>query len=672
MVSKIEEKYSKIKKKIINLILKNEKSTIINNITYIDLCEYCYKIYDHILKENKTNILIFDIETLSSENKIILLITSMLFNLDIYTYISNDIINNEILDNEIINKIVFNKEKIDKTISISDANLDSKIYYKNNNNYFITNWNKIFEFINSSIDIIFIYIVKNRINFIFIPEIVLNNIYILYFIPLVLLKNILLITDENLFLNLRINEDNKYLILSDDTKLLEKKNYGILILTKYSYNSSNNLKNNNYLSLFFSLNVNQYLIYNIQESKDKIIGRLLSIYKLINFNDGYYLLYNKNKIKLPITYYGLKENILLIKKKFSKLIFSRKPKDNKNLNLKMNIIDKYFVKNNFTKLIFLNSKYNLCENSGYILYKYLLESFNYLNIKNYNDINLCNKFLFNGIDIISNSLFSLYIYNNRIIIHISYIIEGYENIIIENIDNIIIKILNIENIKIENDEKINKKMNENINIINEIKYLFKVGIYIMPIFIYNIFNFKSVDNEDDNQDRKQINYYFDRDEMIVLIKKSNSLTVNYLDLFRFYLLKSLNKFLNNYLVILDNNKIFPLFLYDNLDINLHINLCNLLDNSILVQKYIIYFIFSYLYYRNLNKKFNFIQISEKIIDNSLNNINILKSNIKCEIDTFPIQINYIVYNQEILITIAGIKKIDILENVIEDIQKYLK
>ena len=307
-----------------------------------------------------------------------------------------------------------------------------------------------------------------------------------------------------------------------------------------------------------------------------------------------------------------------------------------------------------------------------MIYKYLLESYDYLNIKNYNDIHLCNKFLFNDIDIISNSLFSLYIYNNRIIIHISYIIEGYENIIIENIDNIIIKILNIENIKIENDEKIDKKMNENINIINEIKYLFKVGIYVMPIFIYNIFNFKSVDNEDDNQDRKQINYYFDRDEMIVLIKKSNSLTVNYLDLFRFYLLKSLNKFLNNYLVILDNNKIFPLFLYDNLDINLHINLCNLLDNSILVQKYIIYFIFSYLYYRNLNKKFNFIQISEKIIDNSLNNINILKSNIKCEIDTFPIQINYIVYNQEILITIAGIKKIDILENVIEDIQKYLK
>lgn len=671
MGAKIEKKYSKIKKAIINVMLINEKCSIINNLKYIDLFEYSYKIYDYILKENKTNILIFDIETISSENKIILLITSMLFKLDLYTYISNDIINNFILDNKIINKIIFNKEKIDNTIGISDTIVDSKIYYKNNNNYYITNWLKIFEFIYSFGGIIENYIVEKRIKFIFVPEIVLNNVYILYFIPLILLKNIKLITNEDLFLNFRIKEDNNYSILSDNNKLLEKNNNGIFILTKYSYNSSNNLKNNNYLSLFFSISINQYLIYNIQESNNKIIGRLLSIYKLINCNNENYLLYNQNKIKLPITYIGLKENILLIKKRFSKLIISRKLKDKKKLNLKMNIIDKYFINNNFTKLIFLNSKYNLCENTGYILYKYLLESYNYLNIKNYNNIHLCNKFLFNDIDIISNSLFSLYIYNNRVIIHISYIIEGYENIIIENIDNIIIKIINIENIRIENDEKIKKKINENINIINEIKYLFKVGIYIMPIFIYNIFNFKSVDNED-NKDRKQINYYFDRDEMIVLIKKSNSLTVNYLDLFRFYLLKSLSKFLNNYLVILDNNKIFPLFLYDNLDINLHINLSNLLDNSILVQKYIIYFIFSYLYYRNLNKKFNFIQISEKIIDNSLNNINILKSNIKCEIDTFPIQINYIVYNQEILITIAGIKKIDILENIIEDIKKYLK
>ena len=84
------------------------------------------------------------------------------------------------------------------------------------------------------------------------------------------------------------------------------------------------------------------------------------------------------------------------------------------------------------------------------------------------------------------------------------------------------------------------------------------------------------------------------------------------------------------------------------------------------------YLFSYLYYSNRNKRLNFIQISEKVVDNSLNNINISKSNIKCEIDTIPIQINYIIYNQEILITIAGKKKIDIFENVIEEMQNYLK
>ena len=67
---------------------------------------------------------------------------------------------------------------------------------------------------------------------------------------------------------------------------------------------------------------------------------------------------------------------------------------------------------------------------------------------------------------------------------------------------------------------------------------------------------------------------------------------------------------------------------------------------------------------------NIIQISEKIIGNSLKNLSILKSNIKCETNTIPIQISYIVYNKKIIISYAG-KKTDIFENVIEEIQNYL-
>ena len=84
-------------------------------------------------------------------------------------------------------------------------------------------------------------------------------------------------------------------------------------------------------------------------------------------------------------------NSLLIHKKTSKIIDTNTDKLTENIPL--NSDEKYMIKNNFTKLIYLQCKYNIDKISGYKLFKILLKTFKYLDVNNYSCTELSNIYL---------------------------------------------------------------------------------------------------------------------------------------------------------------------------------------------------------------------------------------------------------------------------------------
>jgi len=644
----------KKKKIVLDVFVKNSNKKIIDNFSYLDLYEFCYKLY--LSCENKRGIM-FDIIKIEKSDMILMIfITGLLYNFDIYSYIDetklNDVI---ILNNEILENIMNKKYKIKefKKLTIlkqsEKKNIYNKIYYKIKEKFYVTNWKNIINFYDSY-NIILGKIINE--NSIFIPRLSINNIYILYFILFIIIDKI----------EFKSKYSKKSFTITDISKYL--RGIGLYVCTIYS--NYGYLEKKDKFSIFYSLNLNQYLLYNVIGRNNSIIGRVLSMYKISN-ND---IIYKDKRIKLPLSYKVLDNNILSIEKN-NKLCLKDKiyrldeeiiESIKLDVNIELSIINKYLVNNNFTKLIFLNSFYNINKNYGYELFTYLLKKYNYLNNDYYKKLNLVNRYVFhdnyNKINTINDSLFSIYVIeeNNTIIVHLSYILEKYENIIISEIDNYIGD--KYEEINVINDLR-------KINIGIEINYGYSIGIFLLYKFFYSIF-IRNKETEKENLNRIQINYYFTKEELLSLSKKYKKNDMEYTSIFKYYLLKSLNKFFINYFVIINSEKIFPLCLYNNSNIIDYNKLDSLIDNSILVQKWLINFIFFFIYNRKIYNG-EFIQISEKKIEKRLENIEIKKYNNKCEMNNFPIQIDYILFDNEILLTISSNKEYDILKKIIEEI-----
>ena len=651
----MEKNEIKKKKKIVlEIFVKNSNKKIIDNISYINLYEFCYKLYSNC--EGKRGIML-DIERIEKSKMILIVfITGFLYNFNIYTYIDEKKLNDvTILNNEILENIINKKYKIEESEKVKilkilrqseKKNINNKIYYKIREKFYVTNWKNIINFYDSYNSILGRIINENSI---YIPRLSINNIYILYFILFIIIDKI----------EFKSKYSKNSFTITDISKYLGE--IGLYVCTIYS--NYDYLEKKDKLSIFYSLNLNQYLLYNVIGRNNSIIGRLLSMYKISNDD----IIYKDKRIKLPLSYKILDDNILSIEKNNKLCLKDKSDRLNEgiiesiklNVNIKLSIINKYLVNNNFTKLIFLNSFHNIDKNYGYELFTYLLKKYDYLNNDYYKKLNLVNRYVFNEnynkVNTINDSLFSIYVVeeNNIIIVHLSYILEKYENIVISEIDNFIGD--KCEEINVKNDTG-------NLKIGSEINYGYSIGIYLLYKFVYSILD-RRKDIEKENLNRIQINYYFTKEELLLLSKKCKKNNIEYINIFKYYLLKSLNNFFTDYFVIINSEKIFHLCLC-NCNMIEYNKLDSLISKSVFIQKWIINFIFFYIY----NKKIyngKFIQISEKKIEKRLENIEIKKYNNKCEMNNFPIQIDYILLDNEILLTISSNKEYDILKKVIE-------
>lgn len=626
------KRYKKIFYKI---VLKKKLNYAINKITYLDLYEFIFKL-NYYLSNNNIKTIVFDIENIRPNYLIILFLTSFIYGINLYTYLKIIEKDDIIIDNKFIKKIIYNKNKINTKFNFFNIDYDSNINYKLDNNYYKISWLRIFDFY-KNFNCFFNILLKKNIK-IHLFSSFLQEMYTLYFIPLIIFNNVHLIIKKNIF--------NSFIISNNLENF--KNNYGIFISNIYTKKYPNNTYN-----LFYSLNLNQFLLYNVVFYDNKLVGKIFSNYKIFYKNDKLFIIYNNLICKLPSSYFLLTKNLLKIKRNFSRIIYDK----NIYNKISINCLENYYIKYNFSKLIYLDIIYNLDYITGERIYKILLNRFHFLNINNYNNINLSNNYKYNTSDLpTKNSLFSIYIKLNQIILHISYIIEKYESLIINDINAIIIDFINSNEIVIK---KKNYNSISNIKHLVELKYFIRIGIFIVYVFLINIKKNLFM-NSNINNNKIQINYYFNDNEVLLLKKKCDITNENYSDLFRFYLLKSLNNIFKDFIVILDNNKLFSLNIYDSIDFEKHNKLDFLLKNSIIVQNFLMKLI--------LKNPKNILQISENILNNKLEYITIKKYNTKCDLNDSFIQINYTInYNKEILVTISFNNNIDKIKKIISEL-----
>ena len=459
-----------IKTKLIKIILNNPNNILLENITYLDLYENMCKVLNYLNYRNINKIRI--INPLSNYYTVLIIFCSLFKNLNVYMYGLNNFDSEKIsncldITDIIVNKILDNKDKPNlKIINIKD-NTSGEIFYEINKSISKVSWEKINIFYKGFRKIFSNLIDKHEVKNICITN--LNDAYMIYFLPLILTYKI------------PLNLSSEEFIISDDSSKFKKQ--GIFIGTKLTFN----YPTDNIFSLFFSYTLNQFILYNIFIDNDKLIGNLLPFLKIELFEDSKLLLYNGNKIRIPKSYTVISNKVISIKQKSSKLI--KKNIDIRKIDLPHS---KYFyVNNNFSKLIFLNSKIHINKTNGFKIYKILITKFNNLNSKNYVKMHLQNFYLYNQVHILENSLFSLFIKTNSqkstIIIHLSKILFNLEREIILEIDSILNKLSNCKDIIINSSTKSIGYIYGKIHIISEIKFFIKVIIRVLPPIIKKIF-----------------------------------------------------------------------------------------------------------------------------------------------------------------------------------------
>ena len=177
------------------------------------------------------------------------------------------------------------------------------------------------------------------------------------------------------------------------------------------------------------------------------------------------------------------------------------------------------------------------------------------------------------------------------------------------------------------------------------------------------------------QNRKQIIYEFtdiENNKLENLAKKHN---LDSKTMINICLTRALAKFYKNKLVLInnnDNNFIIPLENVNSNDIENIINNMKMFSESKLCQKFMLGLMFSYLNnlkYNNLYPPY-FIQIDGIKINNKLN-IELFKYNLKCEINAFPIQINYYIIDNRINLTISSESEHEIVKYIIPEMMKLI-
>jgi len=293
-----------------------------------------------------------------------------------------------------------------------------------------------------------------------------------------------------------------------------------------------------------------------------------------------------------------------------------------------------------------------------------------LDIKNYYKSGLVNTYLYNDINVENNTLFSLYIINNSeeentLILQLSdsfiYIIEY----LLYDINNIIEKLKLFEDLEISSID-LNKDIDKHLSIKNEVDFIKHFFSILFSMCIGRNINIHTKPL----QTRKQLTYYFnktDSNQISILAEKYGT---DFVTTFRSVLFKSINELHQNHLIIFDAG-IYDYIIPDIFTNNSICNICTELKNvlsSHLLHYYLITIIISYI---NNNKRGDdiycapIIQITETILKNNMENVEIVKSNIKCDTNTFPVQLSYIINKDNtILLTMS-------MDNKLQDIKKFI-
>jgi hypothetical protein len=637
----------KLQKKILTTILEDITGEIIynipNNILYKDLC----KLYGYLNERKISSIYLLD--NIKNYYKILFTLLTAFLKLNIY--INSDKSDNHdwiINNNKIIDEVLSKKYK--KThISIKNNQIGN-IYYSRDNNLYSTNWLKIRQFTFMSKSKLRNCFVKNQL---YINN--LDRIYYIYFLGYCFFSN------YKIYLNVDSNKVN----ISDDYKNQKS----LFISHKYTLNFPENYKK----ILFYSYNIGQFLLYNVIIDSKKIIGKLFSIFYLQKIKENNIIIFNGNIVNLPSSYHVLKDNIIMISKKTSKI------KKNKSLiypnKIVFSEINKFLINNGFIKRHFLEINYQLTKIQGYKIYFTLLRKFPELCSKYYSD-NFQNIYLYNQYQNLENIIFSLILFskNNKstIIIDISYSIYLLEIPILIELDDIISNLLTLSNIKINNTLLINnyKYIDNKIHLFSEFKFL--------PYFLKILFKtYIAIINSDlskslNNLSKKQLIYEFDMKEIGILKNLEKKFNIDFVSLFRILLLKSIFKFFPNKIVLFMNNS--GSYLISNLDIKNNLldlnNILNILLRAKVMQSFTKSFIFKILnkskYLHNYSDLF--IQINELIVDNDFKYFKLVKINNNNKIQLCSSIISYHILNKnKIIVNLSFTPNNDKIKYVVPDI-----
>ena len=633
----------KLQKIILKNILQDIDGNLIHNIPnnklYRDLC----LLYKYLI-DRKINKIYISFTILSYYKVLFILLTCYL-EIDIYIGVTKSSSYDWNVTNEGCKKILDN---------ISYEHFDikpkfGKIYYEIDNTLFILDWIKIHQFTNMSRNKLKTCLINNELHLLD-----LNKIYFIYFLGYVFLNNYKLFF-ENDIINVNISDDIN-------------SNNSLFISNKYTLKYPHNYKK----IIFYSYNIRQYLLYNVLINSSKITGKLFPIFNIHRIDNSNILVFNGSMVKLPNSYQILKNNIVIIIKKNSKI------KKSKNLvypeHLEFSNINNFLFKNNFIKRIFLKSRYTLNKVQGYKLYTILITKFPELNSKYYK-IKCQNKYLYNHHQAIDNALFVFILMNNNgnstIVIDLSYSLYNLEKYIINELDNIIKNVFFLENVKIKNLVTINNYgyLESKIHIISELKSIYFM-ISILQKMTSIIFQ-SSLPLEEDNLLKKQLMYTFDQNEINIIDKLGKKFNMKYDIIFKILIIKSVFKFFPNKIILFMSSS--GIYLIPNIpfqNISTYKNKLDNLFNGKIIQSFTKSFVFKIFNTSKYLERYSelFILINETVIDNDLDNCKISKINSNSSINLCSTQINYVINkNSQINVNLSFKNSNDKIKYIVSDI-----
>jgi hypothetical protein len=407
-------------------------------------------------------------------------------------------------------------------------------------------------------------------------------------------------------------------------------------------------------NLYFSYNLNKFILYRVLNKDKYVIGKLVTNLKYKNNN----LIVNNRAFNCPNSFVNVNKNIFGIKKKEIEIIVKNK-KIIKCSGMLQSYID-FCIQSenkNIYKLL-LYTKLN--RNYFYKLYEFIIKSYPNL----FNKSNMV-MYLPNKIPDL-NTHFSMYFQeiNSRdfIIIEINQCIIQYLPYIFKKI-NFFIDSIYTKNV-LFTDQSVIQKINKNkhIHLISEIYFFISFIILFLPRTIINL--------KKNDDDYIQANYKFSKEETNKLFEnKSNFFEDNILYL-KSIIIKTLGVFLNNYYCFIHEENNIDIVPISTNTSNSHIlNLLNRSSKAICSKIFLISLISNL--FKNLKNKSIEIPVVFININNIGNqNIQIDKIYSKSKKKNIPIFIN-ILYSDELHISLSykkSYKKIKYIFNeIIEEL-----